>query len=121
MAKLVRHLTSNEEIVSSNLAEGILFLFCRMEIELQELPEEVINPRKQYRGDYKLTPELITLFRLLRRIDVGDSKLDHVLVFEGEIDGQKDIINKYLSAAMLMYISRDHGLLKVDKKGEHSS
>ena len=25
MAKLVRHLTSNEEIVSSNLAEGILF------------------------------------------------------------------------------------------------
>ena len=26
MAKLVRHLTSNEEIVSSNLAEGILFL-----------------------------------------------------------------------------------------------
>ncbi|CUM68597.1 uncharacterized protein PRCAT00006324001 [Priceomyces carsonii] len=29
MAKLVRHLTSNEEIVSSNLAEGIFFfLFC---------------------------------------------------------------------------------------------
>ncbi|CUM51067.1 unnamed protein product [Debaryomyces fabryi] len=28
MAKLVRHLTSNEEIVSSNLAEGtILFFF----------------------------------------------------------------------------------------------
>ncbi|CUM66007.1 unnamed protein product [Priceomyces carsonii] len=27
MAKLVRHLTSNEEIVSSNLAEGI-FLHC---------------------------------------------------------------------------------------------
>ncbi|CUM46095.1 unnamed protein product [Debaryomyces fabryi] len=26
MAKLVRHLTSNEEIVSSNLAEGIIFL-----------------------------------------------------------------------------------------------
>ncbi|CUM57387.1 unnamed protein product [Debaryomyces tyrocola] len=26
MAKLVRHLTSNEEIVSSNLAEGIFFL-----------------------------------------------------------------------------------------------
>ena len=25
MAKLVRHLTSNEEIVSSNLAEGISF------------------------------------------------------------------------------------------------
>ncbi|CUM51754.1 unnamed protein product [Debaryomyces tyrocola] len=25
MAKLVRHLTSNEEIVSSNLAEGIFF------------------------------------------------------------------------------------------------
>ena len=28
MAKLVRHLTSNEEIVSSNLAEGILFCWC---------------------------------------------------------------------------------------------
>ena len=27
MAKLVRHLTSNEEIVSSNLAEGIFFIF----------------------------------------------------------------------------------------------
>ena len=27
MAKLVRHLTSNEEIVSSNLAEGITFLY----------------------------------------------------------------------------------------------
>lgn len=27
MAKLVRHLTSNEEIVSSNLAEGIIFCF----------------------------------------------------------------------------------------------
>ena len=30
MAKLVRHLTSNEEIVSSNLAEGIILfnIFC---------------------------------------------------------------------------------------------
>ena len=27
MAKLVRHLTSNEEIVSSNLAEGSSFFF----------------------------------------------------------------------------------------------
>ena len=27
MAKLVRHLTSNEEIVSSNLAEGNYFLY----------------------------------------------------------------------------------------------
>ncbi|CDK25975.1 unnamed protein product [Kuraishia capsulata CBS 1993] len=27
MAKLVRHLTSNEEIVSSNLAGGIQFFF----------------------------------------------------------------------------------------------
>lgn len=27
MAKLVRHLTSNEEIVSSNLAEGNFFIF----------------------------------------------------------------------------------------------
>ncbi|CUM46145.1 unnamed protein product [Debaryomyces fabryi] len=27
MAKLVRHLTSNEEIVSSNLAEGIILFF----------------------------------------------------------------------------------------------
>ncbi|CUM51666.1 unnamed protein product [Debaryomyces tyrocola] len=27
MAKLVRHLTSNEEIVSSNLAEGIIFCY----------------------------------------------------------------------------------------------
>ncbi|CUM66392.1 uncharacterized protein PRCAT00004056001 [Priceomyces carsonii] len=32
MAKLVRHLTSNEEIVSSNLAEGInrSFLFSKL-------------------------------------------------------------------------------------------
>ena len=32
MAKLVRHLTSNEEIVSSNLAEGIFF--CEMTSQL---------------------------------------------------------------------------------------
>ena len=30
MAKLVRHLTSNEEIVSSNLAEGIFFGVSRL-------------------------------------------------------------------------------------------
>ena len=36
MAKLVRHLTSNEEIVSSNLAEGIIFctytFFCETQL-----------------------------------------------------------------------------------------
>ena len=32
MAKLVRHLTSNEEIVSSNLAEGIIFLLQKQTV-----------------------------------------------------------------------------------------
>ncbi|CUM56494.1 unnamed protein product [Debaryomyces fabryi] len=31
MAKLVRHLTSNEEIVSSNLAEGTIFFLPFLE------------------------------------------------------------------------------------------
>ncbi|CUM49972.1 unnamed protein product [Debaryomyces tyrocola] len=31
MAKLVRHLTSNEEIVSSNLAEGNFFWFLGLD------------------------------------------------------------------------------------------
>ncbi|KNE00333.2 hypothetical protein QG37_02356 [Candidozyma auris] len=43
MAKLVRHLTSNEEIVSSNSAEGILFasptrLLLRLCLPESELP-----------------------------------------------------------------------------------
>ena len=35
MAKLVRHLTSNEEIVSSNLAEGILYLMWEISFLLK--------------------------------------------------------------------------------------
>ena len=40
MAKLVRHLTSNEEIVSSNLAEGISFLFLFLHSLLITMKEE---------------------------------------------------------------------------------
>lgn len=43
MAKLVRHLTSNEEIVSSNLAEGIFFastpsIFASIILQHFEIP-----------------------------------------------------------------------------------
>ena len=48
MAKLVRHLTSNEEIVSSNLAEGI-FLSVALSIWLiHELLQPSIAVKTKY-------------------------------------------------------------------------
>ncbi|CUM66752.1 uncharacterized protein PRCAT00004433001 [Priceomyces carsonii] len=70
MAKLVRHLTSNEEIVSSNLAEGNFFLFLVHQF----------NDTKSFTITVKILYDYLQIIHHLKGID-NMSFLVHSIIY----------------------------------------